>query len=39
MRIKANIVAYAFSAQCFENAIIMAYAGLRINWNTLLRAT
>ena len=31
MRIKANIVAYAFSVQCFENAIIVAYVGLRIN--------
>ena len=31
MRIKATIVAYAFSVQCFENATIVAYAGLRAN--------
>ena len=31
MRIKATIVAYAFSVQCFENATIVAYAGLRVN--------
>ena len=30
MRIKATIVAYAFSVQCFENATIVAYAGLRV---------
>ena len=26
MHTKATIVAYAFSVQCFENAIIVAYA-------------
>ena len=31
MRIKATVVAYAFSVQCFENATIVAYAGLRVN--------
>ena len=31
MRIKATIVAYAFSVQYFENATIVAYAGLRVN--------
>ena len=31
MRIKAIIVAYAFSVQCFENATTVAYAGLRVN--------
>ena len=31
MRIKATIVAYAFSVQCFENATIVAYAGVRVN--------
>ena len=31
MRIKATIVAYAFSVQCFENDTIVAYAGLRVN--------
>ena len=30
MRIKATIVAYAFSVECFENATIVAYAGLRV---------
>ena len=30
MRIKTTIVAYAFSVQCFENATIVAYAGLRV---------
>ena len=30
MRIKAPIVAYAFSVQYFENTIV-AYAGLRVN--------
>ena len=30
MRIKATIVAYAFSVHCFENATIVAYAGLRV---------
>ena len=30
MRIKATIVAYAFSVQCFEKATVVAYAGLRI---------
>ena len=30
MRIKATIVAYALSVQCFENATIVAYAGLRL---------
>ena len=30
MRFKATIVAYAFSAQCFENATIVAFAGLRV---------
>ena len=30
MRIKATIVAYAFSVQCFENATLVAYAGLRV---------
>ena len=31
MRIKATIVAYVFSVQCFENATIVAYVGLRVN--------
>ena len=31
MRIKATIVTYAFSVQCFENATIVAYVGLRVN--------
>ena len=38
MRIKATIVAYAFSVQCFENATIVAYADLRIkayNWKVV----
>ena len=30
MRIKATIVAYAFLVQCFENATIVAYVGLRV---------
>ena len=30
MRIKATIVAYAFSVQCFKNATIEAYAGIRV---------
>ena len=30
MHIKATIVAYAFSVQCFENATIVAYAGLTV---------
>ena len=30
MHIKANIVAYAFLVQCFENATIVAYVGLRV---------
>ena len=30
MCIKATRVAYAFSMQCFENATIVAYAGLRV---------
>ena len=30
MRIKATIVAYVFSVQCFENTTIGAYAGLRV---------
>ena len=30
MRIKATIVAYAFSVQRFENTTIVAYAGLRV---------
>ena len=34
MRIKATIVAYAFSVQCFENATIVAYAGLRVKYLT-----
>ena len=29
MRIKATIVAYLFLVQCFENATIVAYVGLR----------
>ena len=31
MCIKATIVGYAFLVQCFENATIVAYAGLRVN--------
>ena len=31
MHIKVTIVAYVFSVQCFENATIVAYAGLRVN--------
>ena len=30
MRIKATIVAYAFSVQYFENVTIVAYVGLRV---------
>ena len=30
MRIKATRVAYAFSVQYFENATVVAYAGLRV---------
>ena len=30
MRIKATIVAYAFSVQYFENSTIVAYVGLRV---------
>ena len=40
MRIKTTVVPYAFSVQCFENAIIVAYAGLRVKLKlkeTLLR--
>ena len=33
MRIKTTIVAYAFSVQYFENATIVAYAGLRVKHN------
>ena len=32
MRIKATVVAYAFSVQCFENATLVAYAGLRVKY-------
>ena len=32
MCIKATIVAYAFSVQYFENATIVAYAGLRVKY-------
>ena len=32
MCIKATIVAYAFLVQCFENATIVAYAGIRVNY-------
>ena len=31
MHIKATIVAYAFSVQCFENTTIVAYVGLRVS--------
>ena len=31
MHIKTTIVAYGFLVQCFENATIVAYAGLRVN--------
>ena len=31
MHIKHTIMAYAFLVQCFENATIVAYAGLRVN--------
>ena len=30
MRIKATIVAYAFSVQYFENTTIVTYAGLKV---------
>ena len=30
MRIKATIVVYVFLVQCFENATIVAYVGLRV---------
>ena len=36
MRIKATIVAYAFSVQYFENTTIVAYAGLRIKFRGFL---
>ena len=36
MRIKATIVAYAFSVQYFENATIVAYASLRVKTVALL---
>ena len=32
MSIKATIVAYAFSVQCFENATIVAYVGFRVKF-------
>ena len=35
MRIKTTIVAYAFSVQCFVNATIVAYAGLRVKTKNL----
>ena len=38
MHIKATIVAYAFSVQCFENATIVAYAGLRVKLNIRLKS-
>ena len=31
MHINATIVAYAFSMQCFENATVVANAGLSVN--------
>ena len=31
MHIKAYMVAYAFLVQYFENATLVAYAGLRVN--------
>ena len=31
MRIKATIVAYAFSVRCFENTTLVAYVGLRVD--------
>ena len=31
MCIKATIVAYAFSVECFENTTIVVYAGLKVN--------
>ena len=34
MCIKATIVAYAFSVQYFENATVVAYAGLRVKPGT-----
>ena len=37
MHIKATIVAYAFSVQCFENATIVAYAGLMVKSRAYLR--
>ena len=39
MCIKATVVAYAFSVQCFENATIVAYTDLGIkayNWKVVL---
>ena len=36
MRIKTTIVAYAFSVQCFENATIVAYVGLRVKYITMI---
>ena len=36
MRIKATIMAYAFSVQYFENATIVAYAGLRVKLHEVL---
>ena len=36
MRIKATIVAYAFSVQYFENTTLVTYAGLRVKeWEIL----
>ena len=35
MHIKATIVAYAFSMQCFKNAIIVAYVSLRVKLSML----
>ena len=35
MRIKTTIVGYVFSLQCFENATIVAYAGLRVKHKCL----
>ena len=38
MRIKATIVAYALSVQYFKNASIVAYAGLRVKNNLLVKS-
>ena len=39
MHVKATKVAYAFLVQYFENTTIVAYAGLKINYQVLMCIT